>query len=685
MNSPLRIVYLEDDPADVRLVRDTLDDEGLRTELLAVDNRADFLAAIQQDPDLILADYALPAFDGMEALRLCRGQCPDRPFIFVTGAVGEERAIETIKSGATDYVLKTHLSRLTVAVRRAVAEAAEIAERKRVVEQLNVAKAAAESASQAKSQFLANISHELRTPMNAILGMIDIALSKASDKFVQDCLETAKGSADLLLSLLNDLLDTAKIESGKLELESAPFSLRGMLDQMTRVLFIRASEKGLSFHCRVPEGTPDILLGDRLRLQQVLFNLAGNAIKFTERGEVEVAVRCLAQDQVACLEFAVRDTGIGIPPSSLEHLFQPFAQGDASMARRYGGSGLGLSICKSLVEMMGGQMRVESEPSQGTIISFTVCLPVASELLADGNVPALVSQSAGAPLRILLVEDNPANQKFANYVLQDRGHSVETAGDGAEAIRLAAQQHFDVILMDVQMPKMNGLDASLAIRQRENGRRRVPIVAMTAHAMRSDRDRCMAAGMDGYLCKPVKREELIEAVERLGRRTMDESGRMKVDPSLSRPIPDPSSFTSGSAPFNLEEAVARLDGQFEIFKEMAEFFLNDGIQLLLEIQAAAASGDTSVIGLKAHRLKGTLLYLSAKPATDAADLVESVCRSGDLAQTSSAIRRLEEEVTRLAAALREYGPHNCDGAAPDAAEGLLHEELTKRQELPAST
>ena len=250
-------------------------------------------------------------------------------------------------------------------------------------------------------------------------------------------------------------------------------------------------------------------------MQQVLLNLASNAIKFTERGEVEMSLRALSHNDDAHLEFAVRDTGIGIPPSAQDHLFQPFSQSDASMARRFGGTGLGLSICKNLVEMMGGRIWVESQVGKGSTFYFTVRLPLAKELPADFDAPVAVSAAACTQLRILLVEDNPANQKLATYILQDRGHLVEVAGDGLEALCLTEQNNYDVILMDVQMPGMNGLEATAAIRKRENGGSRVPIIAMTAHAMKGDRDRCLAAGMDGYLSKPVNAQEMIALVESL--------------------------------------------------------------------------------------------------------------------------------------------------------------------------
>lgn len=398
----------------------------------------------------------------------------------------------------------------------------DITERKQAEAALAQAKAAAEQANEAKGRFLANMSHELRTPMNAILGMIDVTLAKTADPTVRDCLQTAKGSADLLLTLLNDLLDSAKIESGKLELESTAFSLRKMLDHLTDVLALRASEKGLSFVCRVSGGTPDAVLGDRTRLQQIVLNLAGNAIKFTERGDVEITLRVNEEEaaethpsSLVCLEFVVRDTGIGIPRSALERLFQPFGQADASMSRRFGGTGLGLSISKSLVELMGGRIWAESEPGQGSTFHFTVHLPLAKELPADSQPPAAIPAAARRQLQVLLAEDNPANQKLATYILRERGHIVEIAEDGHEALRMTRQNHYDAILMDVQMPGMDGLEAAAAIRKRDAGGRRVPIIAMTAHARNEDRERCLAAGMDGYLSKPVSAHEMIGLVENL--------------------------------------------------------------------------------------------------------------------------------------------------------------------------
>ena len=522
----------------------------------------------------------------------------------------------------------------------------DVTEKRRAEEALRLAEAAAEAGHEAKSQILSDMSHELRTPMNAILGMIDVALPKATDPTVQDCLHTAKGAADLLLTLLNDLLDSAKIESGRLELESAPFSLRRMLDQITRVLTVRASEKGLAFYCRVPAEMPDAVTGDRMRLQQVLLNLANNAIKCTERGEVEMRLRAQSQSDETDLEFAVRDTGTSIPPAGLERLFQPLSQTGASATRRFGGTGLGLSICRDMVEMMGGRIWADSEIGKGNTIYVAIRLPLAED--SPVHYEVALPTSACGQLRVLLVDDNPANQKLATYILRDRGHVTEIAGNGQEAIDLTEQNRYDVILMDVQMPGVNGLEATAAIRKREGRDRRVPIIAMTAHAMRGDRDRCLAAGMDGYLSKPVNAQEMIGLVECLA------CGGVPVtrnSPATSSRADAPPQATALA--FNPAEALARCFNSRDMLREMIQCFLDEVDNLFPRMRAALVQNDLAEVGRLGHRMRGTVVYLGAHPATEAALRVERVCKSSGStpSEAEDAITALEQEYIALKAAL----------------------------------
>ncbi len=523
----------------------------------------------------------------------------------------------------------------------------DMTDHKRLEEELRRARDLAEEASLAKSRFVANISHELRTPMNSILGMLALVLGRVEDPASKDCLETARESADLLLALLDDLLDSAKIEAGKLDLEAAPFSLRGVIEQTTRAFAVRASEKGLVFGCRAPPDMPDAVVGDAVRLRQVLFNLIGNAIKFTETGEVQLSIQIESRTaEAASLRFAVRDTGIGLAPEDIERIFQPFGQNDPSMSRRFGGTGLGLSICTSLVTMMGSRIEADSRPGEGSTFHFAVSLPLADEVPPPKDTEINLPETAMAQLHILLAEDNRANQKLASYILQDRGHTLEIAGDGREALQRVQRNEYDVILMDVQMPGMDGFAATEAIRALPGKRAQLPIIAMTAHAAESDRQRCLECGMNDYLCKPINGREMIALVERVAN-------------ILPAPVPrapvERKAADDDAAVLNPEEGVRRCYNKPEMFEAMVDCFFTDRGSLLPQMHQALERGDLTEVGQIGHRLKGTVVYLGADRAREAAARLERFAyQEGAAVEAAEAVQVLEREIEVLSRALLAY-------------------------------
>lgn len=491
------------------------------------------------------------------------------------------------------------------------------------------------AASQAKSEFLANISHELRTPMNGVIGMIDVVLDSRLTPDQREQLDTAQRCAYSLLTLLNDILDLSKIEAGKMVLEKVSFDVRLLVDDCVKAHLPRAFPKGVSITSQIGPEIPSLIIGDPLRIRQIMANLMSNAVKFTDQGSVHMSLSAEAiAGRMLELRLQVSDTGSGIDPSKLPMIFEKFTQADGSITRKYGGTGLGLAITKKLVDMHGGSMRVESALGKGSTFSATLLCELVDEYrpapAAPARDPGVVQADAQAPgsVRVLVVEDNLVNQKVVTAILRKRRYAVTIANNGQEALDLlrAAEQPFSAVLMDVQMPVLDGLEATRAIRK-DSRWEDLPILAMTAHAMNGDRERCLQAGMNGYISKPVHPAHLLT--------TLDNFLRKQIPPAQE------DAFKEAA---HVPEMLAT---ERDLVASMLHLFLQLAPERLQRLRTAAHSEDCHALSVEARKVSTAADRICAGPVADWARRVDSAAQRADFEAALVCVDRMAAEIKSL--------------------------------------
>jgi len=555
------------------------------------------------------------------------------------------------------YILRNQDGRAV----RMIGSIVDITKRKREMELARARDAALESA-RMKSQFLANMSHEIRTPMNSVIGMTDILLHTELTPEQREFVEIVRVSGESLLTIINDILDFSKIEAGKLTFEMQDFEPRTVVEEMVAMLREQTHAKNLHLSAMVAQDMPVAVRGDPGRLRQVLTNLVCNAVKFTPQGGIDVrATKESEGDTHVVLRFEVTDTGIGVPEEARACLFQPFSQVDASTTRKYGGTGLGLAICKQLVNLMGGQIGCRSAPGQGSTFWFTVRLEKPGPAVSLLNVsPEIAQRPVDLPVprlpadirrrtRILIAEDNAFNQKVVLRQVREMGFGADAVASGIEVLEALGRIPYDLILMDCQMPEMDGYACAAEIRRWEDGRKHVPIIAMTAHVMREDRDKCLAAGMDDFLSKPVRVAHLGSVLTRwLTASATTAAGEASVPPTNSADTLSP----SPSVDWEIFRELAGSDAMR--LQKLSERYLRQTTEQFAKLRDAIATGDAPDVKRIAHSAAGSSAMCGMNPMVALLRELERMGQMGQLADAPRVYARVKDEFTRISQFFRDH-------------------------------